>query len=79
MRVPSCIFSARSNRASAGGLKCGLVMLPLLGMPYVSFASAFDMRPGVTEMSMRIQEIHHMALWVCIVVGVIVYLSLIHI
>jgi len=31
------------------------------------------MRPGVTEMSMRIQEIHHMALWVCIVVGVVVF------
>ena len=73
MRVPSCIFSARNNRVSAGGLKCGLVTLPLLGVPYVSFASAFDMRPGVTEMSMRIQEIHHMALWVCIVVGVIVF------
>lgn len=31
------------------------------------------MRPGVTEMSVRIQQIHHMGLWVCVVVGVIVF------
>jgi cytochrome c oxidase subunit 2 len=32
-----------------------------------------DMRSGVTEMSVRIQQIHHMALWVCVVVGMIVF------
>jgi cytochrome c oxidase subunit 2 len=32
-----------------------------------------DLRPGVTDMSQRIQALHHMSLWVCIVVGVIVF------
>jgi cytochrome c oxidase subunit II len=34
---------------------------------------AFDMREGVTAMSRRIQAIHHMSFWVCVVVGVIVF------
>ena len=57
----------------AGGLKSGLAILILWGLPHVSIAAKLDMRPGVTEMSMRIQQIHHMGLWVCIVVGVIVF------
>ncbi len=36
-------------------------------------ASKIDMRPGVTELSERIQSIHHMGLWVCVVVGVVVF------
>ncbi len=31
------------------------------------------MRPGVTDISLRIQQIHHMSLWVCIVVGIVVF------
>ena len=31
------------------------------------------MRPGVTAMSERIQGIHHMGLWVCVVIGIIVF------
>jgi len=57
----------------AGGLKSGLAIMILWGLPHVSIAAKLDMRPGVTEMSMRIQQIHHMGLWVCIVVGVIVF------
>ncbi|MEE8094615.1 MAG: cytochrome c oxidase subunit II transmembrane domain-containing protein, partial [Gammaproteobacteria bacterium] len=33
----------------------------------------FDMRPGVTDMSQRIQRLHHLSLWICVVVGVIVF------
>ena len=33
----------------------------------------FDMRPGVTDMSVRVQQIHQMGLWVCIVVGIVVF------
>jgi len=57
----------------AGGLKSGLTFLVLWGLPHVSLAAELDMRPGVTEMSVRIQQIHHMGLWVCVVVGVIVF------
>lgn len=59
--------------SSAGGLKNGLIIPFLWGVPHDSLAAALDMRPGVTEMSVRIQQIHHMALWVCVVVGVIVF------
>lgn len=47
-------------------------------MPSLSFASRYDLRPGVTEMSERIQAIHHMGLWVCIVVGIIVFGAMIY-
>ena len=57
----------------AGGLKSGLKILLLWGVPHVALASKFDMRPGVTEMSQRIQQIHHMGLWVCVVVGIVVF------
>jgi cytochrome c oxidase subunit 2 len=57
----------------AGGLKSGLLFLILWGVPHVAPAAKLDMRAGVTEMSVRIQQIHHMSLWVCIVVGVIVF------
>jgi len=57
----------------AGGPKSGLMILLLWGVPHVSIASNIDMRPGVTEMSIRVQQIHHMGLWVCVIVGVIVF------
>ena len=36
-------------------------------------ASAFDMRAGVTDISRRIQALHHLSFTVCVVVGVIVF------
>lgn len=36
-------------------------------------AVTFDLREGVTEMSQRIQALHHMSLGVCIVVGIVVF------
>lgn len=36
-------------------------------------ASAFDMREGVTDISRRVQALHHLSLTVCVVVGVIVF------
>ena len=49
------------------------MILILWGVPAVSLAGAIDMRAGVTDMSARIQQIHHIGLWVCVVVGVIVF------
>ena len=57
----------------AGGPKNGLMIPILWGVPQLVLAADADMRPGVTEMSQRIQQIHHMSLWVCIVVGIIVF------
>lgn len=73
MRIPSSQSAARSKASYAGGLKSGLTFLVLWGVPYVALASKVDMRPGVTELSERVQQIHHMSLWVCVVVGVIVF------
>ena len=36
-------------------------------------ALEWDLREGVTEMSQRIQALHHISLWVCIVIGSIVF------
>lgn len=57
----------------AGGLKNGLMIPILWGVPELVLAADADMRPGVTEISQRVQQIHHMSLWVCIVVGIIVF------
>jgi cytochrome c oxidase subunit 2 len=57
----------------AGGLKNGLMIPILWGVPQLVLAAEADMRPGVTEMSQRIQQLHHMSLWVCIIVGIIVF------
>lgn len=34
-----------------------------------AIAQVFDMRRGVTDMSQRIQGLHHLILWICVVVG----------
>lgn len=57
----------------AGGPKRGLMTLLLWGVPQLSLAAKFNMRPGVTEMSVRVQYIHHIGLWVCVIVGIIVF------
>ncbi len=57
----------------AGGLRNGLVFLISWGVPHVSLASNINMRPGVTAMSERIHQIHQMSLWVCVVVGIVVF------
>jgi cytochrome c oxidase subunit 2 len=57
----------------AGGLKSGLIILMLGVVPQLSLASNINMRPGVTEMSARIQYIHHIGLWVCVIVGIVVF------
>lgn len=61
-------------KSLAGGLKSGLSILALLvGINDAWGAAAMDMREGVTEMSQRIQALHHMSLWVCVVVGIVVF------
>lgn len=57
----------------ASTLKSGLVFLVLWGTSRAAFAAALDLREGVTDMSQRIQALHHMSLWVCVVMGVIVF------
>ena len=58
----------------AGKFRSGLALVAL----WVSSQSAFaqllgDMRPGVTDMSLRIQQIHHLTLWICTIVGLLVF------
>jgi cytochrome c oxidase subunit 2 len=57
----------------ASTLKNGLVFLVLWGTSEAVFAAAMDLREGVTDMSRRIQALHHLSLWVCVVMGVIVF------
>ena len=56
--------------STAGRLRSGLIFSVV---SHTAFAAAYDLREGVTEMSRRIQGLHHMSLWVCVVVGVIVF------
>jgi cytochrome c oxidase subunit 2 len=73
LRTISRKVRREGTTSSAGGLKSGPLLLILWGVPHIASAAKLDMREGVTDMSARIQQIHHMGLWVCIVVGVIVF------
>ncbi|MCZ6709062.1 MAG: cytochrome c oxidase subunit II [Gammaproteobacteria bacterium] len=57
----------------ASRLKSGAVLIVSWGFSQTAFGVALDMREGVTDMSQRIQWLHHIGLWVCIVMGVIVF------
>ncbi len=57
----------------ASRLKSGLLLCVLWGFSRTASAVVFDLRAGVTEMSQRIQALHHLSLWVCVVVGAIVF------
>jgi cytochrome c oxidase subunit 2 len=59
-------------------LKNSLITFFLLAFSEPSFAVVFDMREGVTDMSKRIQALHRLSLWVCIIVGVIVFGAMIY-
>ena len=57
----------------ASRLKNGLMLIVLWGFSGTAFAAALDLREGVTDMSQRILALHHLSLWVCVVMGVIVF------
>ena len=57
----------------ASRLRCGLTLPVLLGVSDTAFAAAMDLREGVTHMSQRILALHHLSLWVCVVMGVLVF------
>ncbi len=57
----------------ASRLKSGLMLSVLWGSSETAFGAALDLREGVTDMSQRIQALHHLSLWVCVVMGVLVF------
>ena len=54
-------------------LQKGLTFSLLLGFTRVAFAAAMDVRPGVTEMSREIQDLHHLSLSIVVVIGILVF------
>ena len=54
-------------------LRRGLIFSFLLGFSNPGFARVLDMRAGVTDMSRRILALHHLSLWICVVMGVLVF------
>ncbi len=59
--------------SGAGRLKNSLTILTLWVFAHDAGAIALDMREGVTDMSREIQALHHISLWVCVVVGIVVF------
>lgn len=55
--------------------RLGSSLIPLILLLYseCSPAAKLDMRAGVTDMSRRILNLHHMSLWICVIVGTIVF------
>jgi len=68
-----CRRAARNVSLGAGALSRLLVLATLWVSSQSAIAQAFDMRPGVTDMSQRIQQLHHWILWICVIVGLIVF------
>ena len=56
-----------------GRRRGGWVAWALLSFPAGALAQMWDMRPGVTAMSQHLRTLHHMSLWVCVVVGIVVF------
>jgi cytochrome c oxidase subunit 2 len=57
----------------SNGLRNCLTLAFLASFSTLAFAVEFDLREGVTDMSRRIQDLHHLSLAVCVVVGIIVF------
>jgi len=57
----------------ASKLKGGVLLAVSSGLPHAAHAVVFDLREGVTDMSQRIQDLHHLSLAVCVIMGVIVF------
>ncbi len=54
------------------GQLCSIVLV-IFGYSQTAVAQVFDMREGVTEISQRVQNLHHISLGVCVVVGIVVF------
>ena len=54
-------------------LRACLTLAILWSFAHAAAAAEYDLRAGVTDMSQRIQELHHLSLGVCVVVGIIVF------
>ena len=59
-------------------LKLGLAVWLLCVFPSTLFAVEMDLREGVTDLSRRIQSLHHLSLAVCVVVGVVVFGAMVY-
>jgi cytochrome c oxidase subunit 2 len=67
-------MSVRSDTgAPCSGLKGLTLLCGLLGWLPPAAAVTLDLRAGVTEISHRVQNLHHISLGVCVVMGVIVF------
>ena len=54
-------------------LQRGLTFSLFMAFSAAIFAADLDLRPGVTDMSQRIQSLHHTSLIICSVIGVVVF------
>ncbi len=64
---------ARKVSPITNKLKRGLMLCLLWGYSHTVLAAVYNLRVGVTEMSQTIQRLHQLSLWICVVVGVIVF------
>ena len=60
-------------KAFAGMLRTGLKGSLLCVGSTSLFASDINLRAGVTDLSRHIQDLHHLSLTICVVVGIIVF------
>ena len=67
-------LTVRGMRPFVGSRCVAGVVLAALGLFSAgALAQGWDMRPGVTELSQHIQTLHHISLWICIIVGMAVF------
>ena len=65
---------ARGMSSLAGNRRKGWLIAPVWWIfPNGASAQGWDMRAGVTEMSQQVQMLHHVSLWICTGVGIVVF------
>jgi cytochrome c oxidase subunit 2 len=73
MPKPSDTRTTRRPGSFVGRHRTGLLLGVLCAGSPDSFATDLNLRTGVTDMSQRIYDLHQISLWVCVIVGIVVF------
>ena len=73
MPKPSDKRTTRRPGSFVGRHRTGLLLGLLCAASPDSFATDLNLRTGITDMSQRIYDLHQISLWICTIVGIVVF------
>ena len=74
--ISKTLDATRGPNPFVGGRWSGAAFFVLAAFSGNALAQQFDMRAGVTETSQHLQFLHHVSLWVCTIVGLVVFAAM---